>query len=44
MLRYSLAITHGVLGPISLVFVFLTYRPWTREVIRLRNLELGKAA
>jgi MFS family permease len=37
-LRYSLAITHGALGPISLVFVFLTYRPWTREVIRLREV------
>jgi MFS family permease len=44
MLRYSLAITHGVLGPVSLIFVFLTYRPWTREVIRLRDLELGKAS
>ncbi|HKJ74798.1 MAG TPA: MFS transporter [Alphaproteobacteria bacterium] len=43
-LRYSLSITHSVLGPISLVCVLLSYRPWTREVIRLKELELGKPA
>ena len=42
-LRYSLSIAHGVLGSISFIFVLLTYRPWTNEVIRLRDLELARS-
>jgi MFS family permease len=39
MLRYSLALTAGFIGPLSLVIMWLGLKPYDREVTRLKALE-----